>query len=86
LNNFELILRFIFKIPFSSQIVGCFEEDILRLLCAAAFVSLVIGCINEGIAEGWIEGMAIFVAVIIIVSVTSVNDYMKDKQFRKLNS
>jgi len=48
-------------------------------LCAAAFVSLIIGCINEGIAEGWLEGMAIFIAVILIVSVTSINDYMKEK-------
>lgn len=71
---------------FWELIVGCFEEDILRLLCAAAFVSLIIGCIKEGIAEGWIEGMAIFIAVILIVSVTSINDYMKDKQFRKLNA
>lgn len=70
---------------FWELVVGCFEDDVLRLLCAAAFVSLVIGCINEGIAEGWLEGMAIFIAVILIVSVTSINDFMKEKQFRKLN-
>lgn len=32
------------------------------------------------------EGFAIFVAVIIIVSVTAVNNYLRDKQFRNLNS
>ncbi|EAR95699.2 calcium-translocating P-type ATPase, PMCA-type protein (macronuclear) [Tetrahymena thermophila SB210] len=70
---------------FWELVVGCFEEEILRILCAAALVSLIIGCIKEGIAEGWIDGMAIFVAVFLIVSITSTNDYMKDKQFRKLN-
>jgi hypothetical protein len=45
----------------------------------AAFVSLVLGIITEGIKEGWLEGFAIFVAVIIIVSVTATNEYMKDK-------
>jgi hypothetical protein len=32
------------------------------------------------------EGFAIFVAVIIIVSVTAINNYLRDKQFRNLNS
>ena len=48
-------------------------------MCLASLVSLIIGCITEGIEEGWLEGFAIFVAVIIIVSVSSINDYMKDK-------
>ena len=34
----------------------------------------------------WIEGVAILVAVIIVTLVNSVNDYQKEKQFRKLNS
>lgn len=53
-------------------------------MCLAAGVSLILGIITEGIEEGWLEGFAIFVAVIIIVSVTAANGYMKDKQFRKL--
>jgi Ca2+ transporting ATPase len=63
-----------------------FEDEILRILCVAAAVSLVIGIYEKGLMEGWLEGFAIFVAVIIIVSVTATNDYMKEKQFRKLNS
>ncbi|EGR29017.1 hypothetical protein IMG5_164760 [Ichthyophthirius multifiliis] len=66
-------------------IIGQFEDKILRILCAASLVSLIVGVIEEGLEQGWLEGFAIFVAVIIIVSVTSINDYMKDKQFRKLN-
>ena len=62
-----------------------FEDRILQILCIAAGVSLIIGIINEGIAEGWLEGFAIFIAVIIIVSVTATNNYLKEKQFRKLS-
>jgi P-type Ca2+ transporter type 2B len=50
----------------------------------AALVSLIIGVINDGIAHGWIEGMSIFVAVVIIVSVTAGNNYAKEKQFQQL--
>lgn len=34
---------------------------------------------------GWIEGTAILIAVLIVVLVTSINDYTKEKRFRKLN-
>ena len=34
----------------------------------------------------WVEGVAILVAVIIVVMVGSVNDYQKEAQFRKLNA
>lgn len=57
----------------------------LRVLCAAAVVSLILGIATEGIEHGWMEGSSILLAVIIIVSVTSGNNYMKEKQFRKLN-
>jgi len=36
--------------------------------------------------EGWMEGVTIFIAVILIVSVTAGNNYMKEKQFDKLSS
>jgi P-type E1-E2 ATPase len=35
---------------------------------------------------GWIEGVSIYVAIIIIVTITSGNDYVKDKQFVELSS
>lgn len=46
---------------------------------------MILGCLTHGIKEGWLEGASILIAVVIIVSVTSVNNYMKEKQFRKLN-
>lgn len=34
----------------------------------------------------WVEGVAIIVAILLVVMVGSVNDYQKEKQFRKLNA
>jgi Ca2+-transporting ATPase len=34
----------------------------------------------------WVEGVAILVAVLIVVLVGSLNDYQKEAQFRKLNA
>ena len=40
-----------------------------------------IGILKEGIEHGWLEGVSIFVAIIIIVTVGSGNNYIKEKQF-----
>lgn len=34
--------------------------------------------------KAWIEGFAIFMAVAVSASVSAVNDFQKEKQFRKL--
>jgi Ca2+-transporting ATPase len=67
-------------------------------LTIAAAVSLAVG-LYEDIAQPeydaqgnkipgvkWVEGVAIIVAVVIVVLVGSVNDFQKEKQFRKLNA
>lgn len=56
-----------------------FEEFILQVLIGAAAVSLILGIINEGLAKGWIEGVSIFVAIIIIVVVNTSNNYIREK-------
>lgn len=50
----------------------------------SAIVSLVIG-IYEDPATGWIEGVAILSAVLIVAVVTACNDSASQDQFRKLN-
>ena len=50
----------------------------------AAICSLVIGIGTEGLERGWYEGTAIILAIVVIVAITVVNDYMQDKQFREL--
>lgn len=61
-----------------------FEDHILRILLLAATCSLVIGVIQHGWKAGWVEGLAIFIAVGVIISVTAGNNYIKEKQFQKL--
>jgi Ca2+-transporting ATPase len=64
----------------------------------AAVVSLAVG-LYEDIAHPevdangnkiagvkWVEGVAIIVAILIVVLVGSINDFQKEKQFRKLNA
>lgn len=66
--------------------VDNFEDFILKVLIAAAFVSLILGIINEGLAKGWIEGVSIFIAIAIIVTVNTSNNYIKEKQFQELQA
>jgi magnesium-transporting ATPase (P-type) len=61
------------------------QDFILKILILAAMISLVIGIIEEP-ADGWMEGAAILIAVTLVVMVTAVNDYLKQKQFAKLNA
>ena len=58
-----------------------FEDRILQILLLAATVSLIIGIIENGWKSGWIDGLSIYIAVVIIVTVTSGNNYLKELQF-----
>lgn len=70
-----------------------YNDKVLILLSVAAVVSLAIGLYqtfgqkhtanNPGVE--WIEGVAIIVAIVIVVLVGSLNDWQKEKQFAKLN-
>ncbi|KAG0093250.1 hypothetical protein BGZ92_006743 [Podila epicladia] len=42
--------------------------------------------VQEDPKIAWVEGVAILVAVMIVVLVGSINDFQKEKQFRKLNA
>ena len=60
------------------------QDLVLQILIIAAIISLVIGMVTHP-EDGWLEGCAILVAVVIVVGVGSVNDWVKQKQFEKLN-
>uniref|UniRef100_A0A0K0F2H5 Calcium-transporting ATPase n=1 Tax=Strongyloides venezuelensis TaxID=75913 RepID=A0A0K0F2H5_STRVS len=72
------------------------QDITLIILLASAVVSLVLsfwkpphevsgGDPNDAEVE-WIEGVAILIAVIVVVLVTALNDWSKEKQFRGLQS
>ncbi len=72
---------------------GAYNDPVLFLLTAAAAVSLVIGLYQTLTTTHtaanppveWVEGVAIIVAIVIIVLVSSINDWEKSRQFQKLN-
>eukprot|EP00798_Chlamydomonas_sp_ICE-L_P007258 gene7258-370_t len=74
-------------IPFSKIVWDTLKDPIILLLMAAATVSTTLGIVIEEEREhrGWIEGVAIWMAVLVVTLVGAGNDYQKDQQFRKLN-
>ena len=73
---------------------NAYNDKVLILLTVAAVISLALGLYEtlgvdhpEGSppAVDWIEGVAICVAIIIVVGVGSVNDWQKEKAFVRLN-
>ncbi|KAJ9507543.1 hypothetical protein QJQ45_019083, partial [Haematococcus lacustris] len=79
------------EVPPKSFFVLAYEtaqDPIILLLMFAATISTVLGAAipHEREKNGWIEGVAIWIAVIIVISVGAGNDWQKDRQFRKLNA
>ena len=73
---------------------NAYNDCILLILTAAAVISLALG-IYESVGQkrkpgqpqsvDWVEGLAILIAIIVVVLVTGLNDYRREKQFAKLN-
>jgi hypothetical protein len=57
--------------------VGALGDKTLIVLCISAVVSIILGLAFEDPKTGWIEGTAILMAVFIVATVTSANDYSK---------
>lgn len=66
-------------------VIDSLQDQMLQILLFAALISGVIGILQEGLATGWIEGSTIFLAVFIVVSISSYINYSKDQQFHDLN-
>jgi len=67
------------------HVMRVFEDEMLRVLLAAAVISLVIGVSKDGIKTGWIEGVAIFFAVFIVVNISAYMNSKEEKEFNSLN-
>ena len=46
---------------------------------------MVTGILKHGIDGGWIEGGSILLAIPIVLALTAGIDYLREKQFEKLN-
>ncbi|KAL8997523.1 MAG: hypothetical protein Q9169_003218 [Polycauliona sp. 2 TL-2023] len=67
-----------------------YNDKVLILLTVAAVVSLALGIYQsvqkvDGESVQWVEGVAIMVAIVIVVIVGAGNDLQKERQFVKLN-
>jgi len=51
----------------------------LKVLTGAAVLAVIVGILKDGLAHGWMEGVAICAAVVIVVSVGSVNNWAKER-------
>ena len=68
------------------------QDKVLIMLSIAAVVSLALGLYQtfgqvheKGAKVDWVEGVAIMVAIAIVVVVGALNDWQKERQFVKLN-
>ncbi|CAI5965767.1 unnamed protein product [Closterium sp. NIES-65] len=72
--------------PFLWFVWQATQDPILIILMVCAALSLFFGMIAEGAHEGWHEGVAICIAVLIVVTVTAVTDYRQALQFQGLDA
>lgn len=78
----------------SSHLILLACVSLLVLLSIAAFVSLGVSIYEDYGPHhpkdeprvGWVEGVAILAAVAAVVFTNAINDYQKERQFRKLNA
>ncbi|KAF9358659.1 hypothetical protein BGX26_001224 [Mortierella sp. AD094] len=79
---------------FFDLVCAAYNDRTLILLSVAAAVSLGISIYEDYGPHhvpgeprvGWVEGVAILVAIAAVVFTNAINDYQKEKQFRKLNA
>ena len=73
--------------PFWRLILDALSDLTMIILMIAALFSIILGTtVQKPEDMEWIDGVAILVAVVVVVSIASINDYSKEKQFRKLNA
>ncbi|GJJ70388.1 P-type Ca2+ transporter type 2C [Entomortierella parvispora] len=79
---------------FFSLVLSAYDDRTLILLSIAAAVSLAVSVYEDYGPHhpqdeprvGWVEGAAILAAVAAVVFTNAINDYQKERQFRKLNA
>ncbi|CAK4083021.1 unnamed protein product [Aphanomyces euteiches] len=63
-----------------------FHDTTIIVLTLSGLVSLILGLTMEGESAEWIEGTSILFAVLLVITVSAVNDYQKERQFAALNA
>ncbi|KAJ2569145.1 plasma membrane calcium, partial [Coemansia sp. RSA 1836] len=81
-------------VTFLQLLAAAYNDRTLIMLTIASVVSLAVGVYddmlgshkNDEVKVGWVEGAAIFLAVIVVCFTNAINDYQKEMQFQKLNA
>ncbi|KAJ2781332.1 plasma membrane calcium [Coemansia javaensis] len=81
-------------VTFWQLLYAAYNDRTLIMLTAASVVSLAVGVYDDTLGShrdddvkvGWVEGAAIFLAVLVVCFTNAINDYQKEKQFQKLNA
>ncbi len=70
---------------FLEILIEALSDTVLLILIAAATTSIIVGVATEP-EDGWIEGVAIFIAVGAVSTISAGNDYSKQLQFKALEA
>ena len=73
------------QITFLELVKGALDDFTVQILLASGILSSILGVTVDPSDAGWIEGVAILLAVAVVVAVTAVNDYQKEMQFKQLS-
>ncbi|KAI9502179.1 PMCA-type calcium-translocating P-type ATPase [Coemansia spiralis] len=81
-------------VTFLQLLRDAYNDRTLIMLTIASFVSLAVGIYDDVLGShkdddvkvGWVEGAAIFLAVLVVCFTNAINDYQKERQFQKLNA
>ncbi|XP_035548409.1 putative calcium-transporting ATPase 13, plasma membrane-type [Juglans regia] len=70
---------------FFNFIVEAFKDLTIFILLGCAALSLAFGIKEHGIKEGWYDGGSIFVAIFLVIVVSSTSNFRQNRQFDKLS-
>ena len=62
-----------------------FKDFTILILMFCAAHSLGFGIKEKGLKQGWYDGGSIFLAVFLVISVSSFSNFRQSKQFEKLS-
>ncbi|KAE9019043.1 Plasma membrane calcium-transporting ATPase 4 [Phytophthora rubi] len=64
-----------------------FQDITIIILTISGIFSIILSStVGDHKETGWVEGACIILAVVVVTTVTAVNDYQKEQQFRSLNA
>ncbi|PKI77764.1 hypothetical protein CRG98_001812, partial [Punica granatum] len=66
-------------------VVEAFKDLTILILLGCAAMSLGFGIKEHGISDGWYDGGSIFVAVFLVIAVSSLSNFRQSRQFEKLS-